>query len=220
MPFIEKALKNAYIGFWYEPGSNTLLYFPLTDDLNDHSWKTVTYSTTGSPTITTLNWVKCCQLNWSSTIDTSVTLNTLNNMFVSCWFYLVTSNNVWFFWNQPCWITNWFWFMFPSSDLQVWVYHSGWYAYVDVSWNFQNSWHLYSISNWKVYLDWVYKGTLSTTNMSWNQPICIWGHNQNSSCSRTKTNWYISDCIIENSERTAQEIQEYYNSTKSNYWIS
>jgi hypothetical protein len=39
----------------YEPNENTVIYFPLRDDIQDHSGKSVTVSTTGSPTITTYN---------------------------------------------------------------------------------------------------------------------------------------------------------------------
>ncbi len=220
------AMINAYfnedLGGWTrKPTTNTLLYFPLTDDLIDHSWKSVTSTTTGSPTITTLNWVKCCQLNGSSTIDTDVTLNTLSNVYASCWFYTANAENKWIFWNQPCWVFNWFWFSLTnSSNFVVEVYYSGSSSTsASASWSFQGSWHLYSVSNWKLYIDWIYKSTLSTTTLNWNQPMCIWWHNQNSSCTRQKVNWYIGDCILENKERTASEIADYYNNTKSNYGL-
>jgi len=37
--------------------------------------------------------------------------------------------------------------------------------------------------------------------------------------SPTGRDIYYSEIIIESSKRTAQEITDYYNSTKSNYWL-
>lgn len=207
---------------WYEPNENTVFYFPLTEDLVDHSWKSVTSTTTGSPTITTFNETKCLQLNWSSAINISTTLSSLDNVFISCWCYC-SSTGPWFFWNQPCWVMNGFWMSLPNTSyFRCERYYSASYSQAkDISWNYTNAWHMYSISNWNIYVDWTYWNKFDANSLNGNQPLCIWWHTVNSSCTRQYATWYIADVIMENKSwwRSAQEISDYYNMTKWNYWL-
>ena len=86
-------------------------------------------------------------------------------------------------------------------------------------------WHYYclSISNNSAtcYIDWAYYWTGALNSYNNNLPYF-----------RINTAWYagdypyqsrdgnLSELIIENAPRTAQEISDYYNATKADYWIS
>jgi hypothetical protein len=64
-------------------------------------------------------------------------------------------------------------------------------------------------SNWTSYLD-----TSFGNNVTGNLKIGVddwWGF---------MFSWWLSELIFENVARTAQEISDYYNNTKANYWIS
>lgn len=200
----------------YEPNENTVIYFPLRDDIQDHSGKSVTVSTTGSPTITTYNWVECCYFNWSSTIDTSATNNDFN-VTRAAW---VCQPSAWsmFLWNQPCWITQWTALGIESSQFALYVYNgSTWYSAV-VSWTYTGWWHHFLYSNKKVYIDWEYKTTFwYSFSIGWNQPINLWWHNANSSCTRSKITWYMWETFVELWEWSADKVAEYVNATKSLY---
>jgi hypothetical protein len=176
----------------------------------------VTVSTTGSPTITTYNWVECCYFNWSSTIDTSATNNDFN-VTRAAW---VCQPSAWsmFLWNQPCWITQWTALGIESSQFALYVYNgSTWYSAV-VSWTYTGWWHHFLYSNKKVYIDWEYKTTFwYSFSIGWNQPINLWWHNANSSCTRSKITWYMWETFVELWEWSADKVAEYVNATKSLY---
>lgn len=220
-PVKEYEVQNIYIGHleWYQPNENTIIYFPLTDDTQDHSGKSVTVSTTGNPTITTLDWVKCCYFNWSSTIDTNATNNDFNVTW-SAWVYQTASWSM-FLWNQPCWIAQWTSLQIQSNRFYLYVYNgSSWY-YAAVDWIYTWWWHHFLVSNKKIYIDWEYKTTFwYNISIWWNQPINLWWHNANSSCTRSKITWYMWETFIESWEWTAEQVARYYNATKNNYTTS
>lgn len=56
----------------------------------------------------------------------------------------------------------------------------------------------------------------STTDCILEIGRCVWS----SSTIDSYYQWWMSEIIIENKARTAQEIADYYNQTKGNYWIS
>ena len=68
-----------------------------------------------------------------------------------------------------------------------------------------------------MYKNWELVSTVSTTwyslftNCNW---VSVWFSPFNSSASE-----YLSEMIFENKKRNAQEILNYYNQTKSNYWL-
>lgn len=60
--------------------------------------------------------------------------------------------------------------------------------------------------------------TINTTAISSSYPLRImkWA---TSTSNNYQVRWYISEVIIENKARTADEILAYYNQTKGNYWL-
>lgn len=201
----------------YIPNENTVIYYPLLDDYQDHSWKSVTTTTTGTPSITTLDWVKCCYFNGSSTVDTSATLSEVNST-MSAWVYQTTASSM-FLWNQPCWITQWIAMTIDSSWYRCYIYNWSSWGNALVSWTYTWAWHLFTLTNRKLYVDWVYKTEISSSaSLWWNQPLNIWWHNVNSSCTRTKITWYVWETFVEIWERDSDKILEYYNNTRPRYY--
>ena len=80
--------------------------------------------------------------------------------------------------------------------------------YITVTFNWSNT--------IKLYMNWVLDGTNSSgTVPSWSI-IWVWGYTANNTNVRK---WWISEVIVENKVRTDQEIANYYNRKKSNYWL-
>lgn len=201
----------------YIPNENTVIYYPLLDDYQDHSWKSVTTTTTGTPSITTLDWVKCCYFNGSSTVDTSATLSEVNST-MSAWVYQTTASSM-FLWNQPCWITQWIAMTIESSWYRCYIYNWSSSNSALVSWTYTWAWHLFTLTNRKLYIDWVYKTEISSSaSLWWNQPLNIWWHNANSSCTRSKITWYVWETFVEIWERDSDKILKYYNNTRPRYY--
>ena len=211
-------LQNAYIGEYkgWEPWDNTLAYYPLSSDFNDASWNWYNLTNTWA-TITTKAWVDCAYYNWSS-YSTNSSVPNWTSRTLSAWVYIETnkSSNM----GVICtWDTDW-------SFVWLWIYSWKWYITDrwthDQVWTISvlNWWHLITatISNWSnmiLYTDWVQNASYTFSRGAWNS-ITIgartWSWTE-------KLTWYVSNVIVEDKARTADEITAYYNLTKSNYWL-
>jgi len=207
----------------YVPNENTVIYYPILEDLLDHSGKWVTTTNIWTPTLTELNWVSCCRLNWSSSLDTNATLTNINST-MSIWFYRESGWGA-LIWNQPCGIYNWV--AFTISNSTTFIYYVYWWSSsnsrsVSATWTWlQNNRHNYLVSNRKVYIDWEYKTAISSSAVIWwTQVLNIWWHNPASSCSRAYSTWYAWEAFVELWEWSADKIAEYVNATKARYWIT
>ena len=200
----------------FTPWANTVAYYPLTSTttVNDQSGNNYNLTNTGSVTFWTYKWVNCASFSGSNFLKYSLSYDKRAVTF-SWWGYYIrkNTNNEWFvrWWpNFSAWIDN------GSNRLNFW-----W-----ISWPI-----LTSDSNWghivttydggttaKLYYNWVLQGTntsLSPQTWWW---FTIGNANINSTTDYWK--WWISEVIVENKVRTDQEIADYYNQTKSDYWIS
>ena len=170
-------------------------------------------------------WVDCASFSSSSYLS--------NNSFgvpqwkvaltVSAWVYYtsVTNNlysffSMWATWHkafanancQPINITDYWNDVHSSVNAQQWQ----WYhiALTAEQWN----------NNWKIYVNCVdvtsWWAVSSYAWIGWTNFRINWFFWQ----SWYGINWYMSNFIVENATRTAQEISDYYNQTKSLYWIS
>ena len=68
----------------------------------------------------------------------------------------------------------------------------------------------------KIYINWVLDWTNSSANVPSGTGFAI-GANYNHNGNRWKGG--VSELIVENKVRTDQEISDYYNLTKSTYWL-
>lgn len=212
-------VKNIYIGevTGWKPWSNTLVYYPLTSDLNDYSWNnhnlsiksgSVTYSN-NMATLTRV-WYDWWGLNWFEWDFTMLAYTT--NTWWNKWFYPSTNTS----WYPQMWMTRW------NSKIEFW-YVQDWGTQNFLSYNYSASWvHLIAEvktnSKMIIYVDGVEvansSGTYQKVKPDSSQNNIWIGTNVN--WSWTVTYWWV---IVENKARTAQEVANYYNNTKSNYWL-
>ena len=209
--------------WWWTPWANTVAYYPLTDDFNDHKTTWTLYNlTSNSASITTLSWVKCCNLN-SSFFSANFVITTLPYSIIFWSKWKGNNSNMWFWLS---FVSGWDW---GWSGLKYqWQLYIRYWNPTDKNssvWTYtlNTNWHLYTItfssSGCKFYVD---GSLIATPKNSLVAP------------SNNASPFYIgadeegaarSDCyqwvtIIENKEWTAQDISDFYDLTKWDYWIS
>jgi hypothetical protein len=212
----------------WKPTSSTVAYYPLSDDYNDYSGNG--YNLTNNwGTLTTFNWVKCAYYSWSRYVNSSNTSVPVGEVrTISCWSYIpevptsdAASLWTWAFntsykwrclalsynnWGGRCWVSDYIWLWFDS-----WV-----------SWVWQRNYVVW-IVNWtsmKLYLNWVHIDTKTKNynGMSSTWIVIAWTNGWSFN-PRPVFKGYVSRAIVESRERTAEEIADYYNQIKSNYWL-
>ena len=204
----------------WKPWSNTLAYYPLETDTNDYS---------GNSNNLTNNWiifstydnVKCWYFNKSAYAQKSWSLFTWNPTFtVSEWIKTNGSSNwqnTWFI--GETWSNNSFsiWLYWNTRQVYVWGWSNDkatWKYIADSIWH--NITFTYSGGSGIVYIDGVsvYTWTWSPNIISWY--TMLWNNND---LWVDYLYWYLSQVIIEDKVRTADEVVKYYNSTKSTYGL-
>jgi hypothetical protein len=219
---VKKELKNDYIGEYkvFVPWSNTLLYLPMTDDLLDHSWKSVTVTNNG---VSISSWTWYFNGSWYLSIPTAD--NILWNVFTISWYWKVsarpTYSAIFATRNSTSW---WLTVQYEWTHLFASTATNNWdLIAVGNIFTKNNVWENYvlvrKVTNWELYKNWVKVWTATSWNwniiQSWSASF-IW---RNGADSATNITWYIGQFIIENRAWTAQEVSDYYNQTKSNYWL-
>lgn len=226
MTLYQHELKNAYIGEVWTPWSNTIAYYPFESNINDASWNNRNLSMyTGSFTYETLSsWKKVCRLNTSSqcnnltvpfnrtsyTVSCYVSWNTYDRTYQLVIFDLVSWSNY-----RPRayeWYYSWWWKDIVSGMVST---TANWVTYT------QNKWYhivtVYNNNNASLYINWefIVTKTLSDSSTTWTLSV-NW---INDFRTWYRTGGTISELILEKRAWTATEILNYYNSTKSNYWL-
>jgi hypothetical protein len=212
---------------WWEPWANTIAYYPLNWDVLDYSGNSRNMSArTGSISYWTLtSWDKYWIFDWN-TIVTTANMTSVNEGTLIMWLYY---NN---------WASDWVPFVmnfdqngsdtyryFPLYDDwqgRYCLYFSGW-PVATAPWYWQ--WFMFTIvqSWWTLtyYKDGAYVNDYSSSgfvNLSWTNQWCIWWLARWTQYYN-KMNGYVSNIIIEDKVRTAQEISKYYDQTKANYGL-
>jgi hypothetical protein len=209
----ETELKNAYIGeYWWHPWANTIAYYPFKNDILDETWNT------------SLSWSWTKDTIWYTFSTNNSISNASSTKFVSYWFKLNSYSGNW----SSLWHISSLW------ELCYWVSQTRSYSWMVWSIGFfkNSSWSSYSYKNvwidtnqWHHIAYW-YDGN----NIVWyfdgiEYTIWSWYYNFGSDVILLRlwndwaTNVTFSDVILENAARTAQEIANYYNQTKSNYGL-
>ena len=218
----EHELKNAYIGEYRTPWDNTVAYYPLNSTYTntDQSWN----NRNGTTTWTLTYYDNYCQFESGKyiSIPTSIPYGT-NPFTLSIWFNSsnVSGHQNWFY-NQFESGTNnsAIWLYVYSGQLQLWSkWSSDRNSITSIS---ANTWYNAIITyNWSTltcYVNGTQVGTKNraissaTPNYAW---IWCWGEYNGRVYCIAK----LSNFIIENKVRTAQEVANYYNSTKANYGL-
>ena len=210
-------------GGW-QPWVNTLAYYPLESDVKDYSWNN-NDGTNNGVTFSNVWGVDCAVFTSASTKIWLPWFWNFTNLTMSAWIKTTasyansmivaiapTSDNK----NCSLVVCNW------VATLSRYI----WTSYNIADWTVNDwAWHhilgTYTSTWWtKLYVDWVYiDADATTTSVSSSSGYTfIWWHQ--SWQSQFTFSWNISNVILETAERTAQEITDYYNQTKSLYWIS
>ncbi len=204
--------------FGWKPWANTIAYYPLNSTYNftDNSWNWYDL-TVSNASITTLDWVSCASYSVGRAYNSTPSVWTKRTL--SAWFYAQTSwvlIGTWANQNtfQCMMLSNaWTW------KIQISDFHTIWYA-SNIS---SNEWHhavaVCDGADMYLYIDWVLANSWTHTQTDNSTWVSAWGK-PFSDANPDNYTWYLSKVIIENTVRTAQEIANYYNQTKANYWIS
>lgn len=206
---------------WWKPWANTVAYYPLNWNANDYSWNGKNGTASN---ITWNSWWDggCASFNGSNSYINVPALSITNNLTISCWIK-TTQSSIWEIiqmvnsaWTQS------FEFRVSSWKLNLWLWNS-WYS--EQGWNSSssiNTWQWVNVivtksgNNYNLYINSVNDGVFTSSLWIWFNNNRIWLHTNG---SNSPYNWLIDNFIIENKARTASEIADYYNLTKSNYWL-
>ena len=213
-------------GWGWQPWANTLLYCNFNGNYDDTQWNTVTQSYTPPTYSTTAQGEQYISVIWQwGSNNTLLTINPLTGLSwtwdytVSCW---VNPTD-----NGYLKVIRWYWMTMSNGTgliiswnnevtifIYAWDINTGITITPDV-WN--NI--IFTHTNWthNIYLNWVLVDTRNLNFVFNNNRLWILGD---------PNNWWnglygwLDEFIVEDRERTAQEISDYYNQTKSLYGIS
>ena len=201
----------------WTPWANTLIYYKFDWNLNDSSWNNNNW---------TAWWTITYWTNYANLVSWYVTVPNLtyNNTYTLSFWFKCTNLSQWTYIVDGL-VPGYMFFRIWANGSPKYIYAS-----TDVpsySWEKQllnpadNNWHLVtqtSNASWVTYyLDWVQKATSSSFSGSYTMNWMRIGRDWNWANNNP---WlYAWHFIIENKARTATEISDYYNLTKSNYWL-
>ena len=226
MTSYEHKVKNIYLWEpWWGPGENTLLYLPLKDDINDKTGNhTMTLQTTSYWTVTKDNTWFYFFNGWYITSE-----NYKQPKQATLSFYVKRQNKHTSY-DTYRWISMHY---RNSSPYHYYAVELGnWYTQMQTTNG--TKWHnrsgapiwqwiyftmTYSKNDWaKVYVN----GSLVASGTWWyDLAEYTWPTNVWATYAYTDQffEWYLSEIIYEDKVRTAEEISDYYENTKSNYWL-
>jgi hypothetical protein len=202
----------------WQPWTNTMIYYPFRWDISDHS---------GNNRNATASWTVVYQTNYIDLSNASLAFPLLTYscpFTVSIWYNLFSERSAdyrFVYWisgsniisNIMIWHKyNWGYVVQtdkPSfKDLQLWTQSPVSARY---DWVWHNVISSFSTSGTSFYKD----GVLLWTNTWWTGSDTAVGSDINSSMQ-----WmYCWEFIIDGTAWTQQEVTDYYNLTKSNYWL-
>lgn len=216
--YVEHELKNAYIGEYRLPGANTIAYYEFDNNLNDSVNSNNLSLLTGTVTYWTDSWWgKYAYFNkntWSEhkILSPNIDVGTVTVMYwwqpkqvFSSWnpitvAYTLNDNSI---------------IVATVRSVDFWA--TTWFTATADTW-----YHLAITCEWwvrKFYVNWTYYAQ-DSYSLSWTQATKLTINNAwDTNSSSFANNNYISELIIEDKARTAQEISDYYTITKWNYWL-
>lgn len=201
---------------WWQPWANTLLYMPLSSNATDTQGNTTTIW--GNVTFWT-NWGVACA-NFTNIGNISVTPFAIPSSYT----VLARCNNISGFDEVS-------WRVFDMGNPRIWLAYNnqGYYTYENNAYFWtttQNAWFLICavVTNGSGvgYLKGSGVNQTTTINVapySLTPSAMNIGNEYNNGANRHFLG-YISNVIIEDKARTAQEVSDYYDQTKWDYWIS
>jgi hypothetical protein len=222
MTSYEHKVKNIYLGWRY------YAWYPLTEDANDISWNnhiTTSWATSyGSDGAvfpdSNHNWLLIpfnidYSQNWTISFYTKInTLNKTSSHSDSRILDLYATNN-----RIDCRVEDfmetsshfpWKYCVMKNNNYSSPIYNSD---YTSGTWMYI----CLTINNWtvKAYKNWILSWT---TTVTWTTNYFRFWNEYNLAENR-HIYWNIKDIIIDNKDRSDEEIENYFDSTRSDYWI-
>ena len=194
---------------WRQPWANTVFYFPFGTDQLDHVWSASIDTTWTQDTL----WY-----NFSSSWEMKVVDAPTTMRFLSAWvkYNSYENNTSQFWWTYEGFMLYNFRHSEDASYDRVFQASSWMYSYMKSSQQSTTTWQWYHMAMWYDwtysywYLNWqqVWKGTWWWFTWWWYIKLGHW------------IDMTVSEYIGESVCWTAQEVSDYYDQTKANYWIS
>lgn len=202
-----------------QPWANTVAYYPLSTDFNDASGNGYDL-TVSNASISTAGWVACAYYNGGRAYNSSAPVWTARTM--SAWVYNITTSwdpvviGTWA--NQSSY--QWMFLALSNGNVQISDFYA---AGVNGGTLSANTWHnivaVNDNSSMKIYIDGALMNSTSHNQTDSSIWVSVWGkpfvNQYNNDCTG-----YVSEAIIEWVAWTDQEVSDYYDLTKWNYWIS
>ena len=214
-----------------------LAHYPLTSSTttNDTSGNNKNLTQSWTVTYGNYNWVNCGYFNGGYLYLNESLILWANPRTISCWFNRTSAvSDAWAFWGMGTassgnWITVYLHWNAPAT----WKYGYWNWAYdrdvgFDV-WPSLNTWYFltatYDGTDLLLYVNWTYLWTPTAWTYSGTNAITLNLTNTKTTiCCMPNLQWtwfkgYMSEFIFDWTTWTAQEVLDYYNDTKSNYWL-
>ena len=227
--------KQIYPAGW-KPNANTIAYYPLTSTstVNDLSWNSNNLTNSWA-TFWEYHGIDCSRLYWNFSDSWPIAYMYGNITWLPTW----ANARTYSFWcyNENSWNTTYvetYLFQWQASTNKMVLCASSnefvWYYWISQYWSSWKMWdtpiirwqranHIitYDWSKFEWYVNWTSRWTWTYTINTWSNKLSIWWASEN--WWFNAFNWCFSEFIVENKARSADEITNYYNSTKSNYWL-
>lgn len=203
----------------WKPWANTIAYYKFDNNLNDSSGNNrnlTTYSWTFTYW-TTVQWAKFVQMDTSTSSSNLAVPFNLSNYTVSWWISFSEIR-----WSTYQWI---------MVDLEWWDGYPRLHTYANKVYSFTwDTWIAWTVNTWynlicvcdwlilKEYINGTFISSYTLTTDVSSGTLIIDGI-ADKSRTQYRISWKLSELILENKARTAQEISDYYNQTKANYWL-
>ena len=215
-------------GWGWQPWVNTMAYYKFDWNLNDSSGNGYDLSLLyGSDVMTypTLTWTEKYGARGSWNMCSWTTLSSLDlwTWTASGYFKISanTNNVIWYmWWRNSTWRSwKWTWMIINQSwEIVIFVFGGDIYTWVTVT---AGDWHNIVFTQWnwetKIYVDWQLENTLTKSYSKTDNILRFFGDPYSWANSAPMD---YDEFILENKTRTAQEISDYFDQTKWNYWIS
>jgi len=205
----------------WQPGENTLLYLPMTEDFIDHWPNSLSLTNRWVSLVQNQANVGVWYFNGSSDILWAYSsLFSFGNFHLGAWVKYSQINVSQFIF---AWVSNsdlFIWYLTYWGDNRIWIGRNGiaWDSVVQHTLSTDTWYYISYDRNWStltISLNWTSLWAVSST-ISYG---VSWQYNIGNDGTGFYTNWYMSDIIFEKVAWGDTEITNYYNLTKSNYWL-